>query len=227
MRYGRSLFAYRGYCRLVFAVQFFVSGSDRSGWGEEAVMEQDDQAKSANEERRKYFRVDDVLPVVIKRIEDDPAKTKAMVCPGFFPGFGHAAAYDKPPDASVHPQLWDLLLEINSKLNLVLEKLCFENEGLTRAESKQVSLSAAGIRIRTRARYDLGATLEVQMLINTTGPVWVVVYGEVARLVDLADGECEVAINFFDMEDDVRDLINLYTLKRQREIIRKQRGYGE
>jgi hypothetical protein len=190
-------------------------------------MGQDDQTKSTGEERRKYFRVDDVLPVVIKRIEDDLAKTKAMVCPGFFPGFGYASAYDKPPDASIHPQLWDMLLEINNKLNLVLEKLCFESEGLTRAESKQVSLSAAGIKIRTQERYEHGAALEVQMLINTTGPAWVVVYGEVARLVDLADGEFEVAINFFDMEDEVRDLINLYTLKRQREIIRKQRGYGE
>jgi hypothetical protein len=190
-------------------------------------MEPDDQAKTSHEERRKYFRVDDVLPVVIKRMSADMASTKAKVCPGFFPGFGFLTTHDKTPDADINPHIWEMLVEINNKLNLVLEKLSFESEGLTKAESKQVSLSAAGIRIRTRESYDIGTALEIQMLINTTSPSWVVVYGEVARVDQLDQGEYEIGVSFFDMDDEVRDIINYYTLKRQRELIRRQRGYDE
>jgi hypothetical protein len=190
-------------------------------------MEQDDQAIKSKEERRRYFRVDDVLPVVIKRIREDIASTKAKICPGFFPGFGFLAAHEKTPDADTNPHVWEMLVEINNKLSLILEKLSFESEGLTRAESRQVSLSAAGISIKSRETYDIGTPLEVQMLIKTTSASWVVVYGEVARVEELGQGEYEIAISFFDMDDEVRDMINYYTLKCQREIIRRQRGYDE
>jgi len=40
----------------------------------------------------------------------------------------------------------------------------------------------------------------------------------------LNGGENEVAINFDEMDEEVRDMINYYTLKRQREVIRRQRS---
>ncbi|HBD09399.1 MAG TPA: hypothetical protein DCZ69_14170, partial [Syntrophobacteraceae bacterium] len=97
--------------------------------------------------------------------------------------------------------------------------------GLSLAESKPVSLSAAGVRLLTRDTFALGQFVEVQMLLSLHAPVWIVVYGEVTRFCPLDTGENEVAVNFDEMDEEVRDMINYYTLKRQREVIRRQRCY--
>ena len=135
--------------------------------------------------------------------------------------------HEEAHDERIPLRLWEMLVDIQTKLGMILEKLFQQNEGLTQAECKPVSLSAAGIGLLTRETFALGQFVELQMLLSMHTPVWIVVYGEVTRFVQMEAGENEVAVSFADMDDDIRDMINYYTLKRQREIIRKQRGYGD
>ncbi len=190
-------------------------------------MDDGEKSNETASERRKYFRVDDILPVVVRVVTEDRSRVKAKICSGFASGGGIHQSHDEVLDDRIPPKLWDMLVDIQAKLNLVLEKLCQQSEGLTRAESKPVSLSAAGIGILTRDTFTVGQFVEVQMLLTMHAPVWIQVYGEVTRVSAAQDGENEVAIGFTDMDDDIRDTINYYTLKRQREIIRRQRGYGD
>jgi hypothetical protein len=189
-------------------------------------MDDDEKSKEAGSERRKYFRVDDILPVVLRIVEGDRSRVKAKICSGFVPGLGSCLMHEEAHDDRIPPRLWEMLVDIQTKLSLVLERLCQQGEGLTRSESKPVSLSAAGIRLLTRDAFAMGQFVEVQMLLTVYAPVWIVVYGEVTRFSQEQDGEHEVAISFADMDEDIRDMINYYTLRRQREIIRKHRGYG-
>jgi c-di-GMP-binding flagellar brake protein YcgR len=190
-------------------------------------MDDDERSKDAGSERRKYFRVDDILPVVVKIVDGDRSRVKAKICSGFSPGVACRMTREEAHDEHIPLRLWEMLVEIQNKLGLILEKLFQQSEGLTHAECKPVSLSAAGIGLLTRQTFALGDFVEVQMLLAMHAPVWIVVYGEVTRFAEMETDENEVAINFADMDEDIRDMINYYTLKRQRELIRKQRGYGD
>ena len=190
-------------------------------------MGDDEKSKDAGSERRKYFRVDDILPVVVKGVEGDRSRVKAKICSGFSPGVSCRMTREEAHDERIPLRLWEMLVDIQNKLGLVLERLFQQSEGLTQAECKPVSLSAAGIALMTSEPFALDQFVEVQMLLTIHAPVWIVVYGKVTRFVEMEAGENELAISFADMDEDIRDMINYYTLKRQRELIRKQRGYGD
>lgn len=172
-------------------------------------------------EGREYFRVDDVLPVSFRKINEDDFKKSKIIS-----GFSQEPNEMALPDESVSPGLWKLLVNINRKLGLILDRMNIESSGLVHTEERMVNLSAAGIRFTGREKFEHGQALEVKMLLPTYPQIGLIVYGRVVRAIDLGNGEYDVAVGFEDLPDEIKDEIVQYTLNRQREIIRKQR-YGE
>ena len=167
--------------------------------------------------KRGFFRVDDTFPIVVKKISCDPSAIKSRIIAGIN---AKPAGLDTP-DSSVSPRVWDMLLDINAKLGLILDKLYFENEGLTHAQDTPVNVSASGIRLTMQENAETGDILEIKMSLPLSPPVGIVAYGEVMRAVKQDNGNIEVALQFINMDDDVRDEIIQYTFKRQRELSRK------
>jgi len=177
-------------------------------------------------ERREYFRVEDVLPIMTRKLECGGQCVRARVFSGFFSGFGVSSLFEDVADETISPRLWKLLIDMNTKLGLILDKLYLDGEGLSRAESRPVSLSASGIRFSAQESYEIGDFLEIKMLIPVHPPVWIVAYGKVVRIDQSScPSQRDIAIDFDEMDEEVTEVINHYTLKRQREMIRKQRGY--
>lgn len=178
-------------------------------------------AKWLWEKSRQFFRVDDAFPVDLRKIEGTIPVKRSRVF------FGYPVERNEQeveaPDETISPRLWKLLTDINTKLSLILEKLQFDEEGFINAEVRHVNVSASGIRFRTDKKVEVGDTVEIKMLLPTCPPTGIITYGSVVRSRDLGDGKYEVALHFTDIEDEVRDEIIQYTLKRQRELIRKQR----
>lgn len=172
------------------------------------------------EKSRQYFRVDDAFPVEMKKIENAPLRRSRL-----FLGYPaeREEAEVEAPDETISPKLWKLLNDINTKLSLILEKLQFDDEGFIKAEVRHVNVSASGIKFRVDEKVDPGDTVEIKMLLPTCPPTGIITYGRVVRSKDLGNGQYEVALHFTDIEDEVRDEIIQYTLKRQRELIRRQR----
>lgn len=169
-------------------------------------------------DRREYFRVDDVFPVVCKKVgrENAPKKTRLVS------GIGNEAMPFDLPDSSINPQLWKMLVDINTKLSLVLERLNLQGEGLLDAESRMVNISATGLRFKTGEKADIGDSVEIKMLLPTYPPVGIITFGRVVR-VDKSEGEYDLALHFEEMDEDVRDEIIQYAIRRQRDIARSQR----
>jgi hypothetical protein len=178
------------------------------------------QLKMIWSEKREYFRVDDIFPLIIKKV----CSTSACRTSRVFSGFSQDVPSMDLPDESIHPQLWKILVDITIKLSLVLERLLLESEGLIKAENKEVNVSAAGMRYTTEEKIEVGDVIEVKLLLPTYPTVGILTYGDVMRVLDLGNGEYEIGLRFTDMDDEVRDELIQYTLKRQRELIRKQRG---
>lgn len=179
-------------------------------------------ANEANTERRDYFRVTDVLSIIVKKIENMVGK-KSRVLSGYFTGLVSANLAEDLNDGSVNPKLVKMLCEMNSKLDLILEKLSDNHGEPGTVEPQEVSLSASGISFHTPDEFSLGDLVEVKMLLPLHPPVWIVLYGNISRAVMEEDGHYHVAVHFADMEDEARNLLSYYTIKRQREIIMKQR----
>lgn len=183
------------------------------------------QIGDVQNQRREYFRVSDVLPLVAKRIENLTGK-KSRILSGYFAGLAAANFVGESADATINPKLWKLLCDINLKLDLILDRLSGNSEETTNAETREVSLSASGISFLTQDRFDLGDLIEVRVYLPIHPPVWVILYGHLVRISDANNGQQEVAVEFFDMDNEVRDVISYYTIRRQREIIMKKKRYN-
>jgi hypothetical protein len=170
-------------------------------------------------ETREYFRVDDVFPVIARKVPGTDTYRKSTI----FCGYGIEIPDMEVPDDTIHPQLWKVLIDVNTKLGLILEMMRVEREGMKEAESKQVNISASGIRFIIQEKIAVDDVLEIRMLLPANPPVGILTHGKVVKMQETGNGEYDVGLSFVDIDEEVRDAIIQYTLKRQREIIRKQR----
>ena len=186
-------------------------------------MENKNNMQEFKVEKREYFRVDDMLPIIFRKLQGEAPPARSRLLPGFSQEYAIPASYEEPPDGAVSPQLWEMLVEINAKLGLILNKLSLDSEGLTKAEPRQVSLSSSGVKFTTGEMFGLDDLMEVKILLPLNPPVWIAVYGKVVRVEVIGNEQYDVALRFSDLDDEVCEAINQYTLKRQRELIRKQK----
>ncbi len=170
-------------------------------------------------EKREYFRIDDYIQIAAKKIIDIGVCRRSRI----FAGYGIKTSDDLVPDQSINPVLWKMLVDIQTKLSLILERLNPETESLLNIESKHVNLSAAGICFDINEKVSKGDLLEIKMLLPSYPPVGIITYGRVVRAIDTGCGQYKIAVSFKDIEDEVKDEIIQYTLNRQRDIIRNQR----
>ncbi len=198
-----------------------ISGSDFKYYTE--VLKTDGPlvtVKHLWSENRSYFRVDDYFPVISRKIGDEAECAQSKI----FSGYGIEIEDEAFSDETVNPRLWKMLVAINSKLQMILDRLQLESEGLTNVKNRPVNLSASGIRFTMDEKVEIGDMLEIKMLLPKYPPTGILAYGKVVKVKDREDGSHEVSLHFRNMDDEVRDEIIQYALKRQREIIKKERG---
>ncbi|MBF0563948.1 MAG: PilZ domain-containing protein [Nitrospirae bacterium] len=206
--------------------QNIVLQSDENDYFAEVVSIEGDTVllKCLGKENRGFFRVDDVMPVIVKKVIGNIITKRAKLISEYGVELLHPRSfYMDVPDGNVSPVVWKMLVDINTKLGLVLDRLTLGHEGLINADETRVNLSASGIRLDVKENYEVNDYVEVKMLLPTSPPMGIVVYGIVMRSEELPGGMYGVSINFSDMEDVVRDEIIQYSLRREREILRKQR----
>jgi hypothetical protein len=172
--------------------------------------------------KRGFFRVDDVFPVLYEQVSRGTPLLESKI----FSGYSAEVIDEDIPDDTVNPRLWKLLNNMNVKLSLILERLHLESEGLTKAESIPVNISASGIRFTLDQKHAVEDLFEIKMLLPTYPPVGILTYGKVVRIEDTGKGRYETSLHFINLGDDVRDVIIQYTLRRQREIVRRHRERG-
>ena len=173
-------------------------------------------------EHRSSFRVEDVLLIALKKIEDISC-TKAKIYSGFYSGIGLSVLEEDMPDESINPRLWKKLISMDAKLNLILEKLIQNSDGFNQAQNRQLSLSEEDIRILAPDVFAAGDFIEIKMLLPVNTPVWIILYGRVSQTINVTPKQNEIWIQFSEMADDVKQVMGYYLLNRQREIVRKLR----
>lgn len=174
-------------------------------------------------EKRDYFRVDDFIQVVAKKVKNAGEVRRSRI----FAGYGTNISDELVPDESINPVLWKILSDIQIKLSLILERLSPDTESLLDVESQNVNISAAGICFEINEKVKKGDLLEIKMLLPLYPPIGILTYGTVVRAADTGNGQHKIALSFADIEDEIKDEIIQYTLNRQRDIIKRQRKKRE
>jgi c-di-GMP-binding flagellar brake protein YcgR len=124
-------------------------------------------------------------------------------------------------ERSENDKLFDEISDIKAKLDYIINHFIMEKEGLGNPEKKYVNISASGIRFTVNHPVKVKDVMEVKLLLPTYPPVAVFAYGEVKRVRDIGNGKHEVAIEYVNMSESVRNEIIQYTLSHQRETIKK------
>jgi hypothetical protein len=185
------------------------------------MQNQTEEVNAQKQERREYFRVDDFLPIAIKKIDEDPEKMRGKTIPGLQSGVGYPASFEDVAEEGINPVLWRMLTEINHKLSVLLDNMYLSSQGLTNVPLKKVCVSAAGIKVVCEDKFEPGDGVEIRMLLTANTSFWVVIYGKVIRAIQTDGSKWDTAIEFSEMGDEVRNAIGAYMISRQREMIRR------
>jgi hypothetical protein len=189
--------------------------------------------KKRNQEKRSYFRVNDVIPVVANPVhEKDREKMKAAAgsravpLPDIntSPDEHETERLSESPD---NGKLYHMMNEIRTKLDFLINHFLLEKEGLLSTEKKPVNISASGIRFTVSHPVKKKDIIEIKLLLPTYPPVAVFAYGEVKRVKAMDDQTYEVALEYLNMGESVRNEIIRYTINHQRETIRSLRESGK
>jgi len=176
-----------------------------------------------DEDRRSYFRIDDRIPLTVRVVRDDRTSPARIITPE--PADSNAAMPDDT--GGFDDRVAEMLYRIDRKLDFIMNALILQQEGLPLRAQHDVNLSAAGMRLQLEEKIEEGDIVEVKMVLPLCPSVGLSIYGRVVRVSEKAGSgrhRYEAAIDFIDVGQDVKDRIIEYTLMRQREIIRREKG---
>jgi len=193
------------------------------------MMGEKEQSRKGDE-RRSHFRVDDVISVVANPIHIDKEKSeefaKAIATSRAFPVM-EGQSTDTADDESIVPKdpdnkkLYAMMNELKEKLDFIINQFMLEKEGLNEPEKKFVNISASGIRFTVDHVVKEGEIMDIKLLLPTYPPVAVFAYGEVKRAVPIEDGKYDIALEYLNMTDSVKNEIIQYAFAQQRDLIRR------
>ncbi|MBI4714396.1 MAG: PilZ domain-containing protein [Nitrospirae bacterium] len=193
-------------------------------------MDQDPFLPSSGIERRGYVRVEDTLPILHRifkpgePVTGDPSewfKRAWFPYPLIDPETSFPWESDSKEAVQAH-----LLMELHRKLDLLVEVLDGEKSILQRPVSREVSLSASGIRLVLEEFCPLGGHIALYIVLPELPPVHFFVLGEVIRVHSLSgsqEGRYETGINFVDLRGEDQDRLIRYIFRKLRSELRRSR----
>jgi hypothetical protein len=188
--------------------------------------------KQWKHEKRNYFRVDDVISVVANPVnlmnEKDREAIKTAAGSKVFPLFDTDESSrfhetEMGQESLDNKRLYDMMKEIKTKLDFLINHFMLEKEGLLSSVKKPVNISASGIRFTVAYPAKEKDIIEIKLFLPTYPPVAVFAYGEVKRVKALDDQTYEIALEYLNMGESERNEIIQYTLNHQRETISRLR----
>ena len=187
-------------------------------------------------DRREYFRINDHVALkyrVIERAEIDGAKSKRQEG---FPDINSMASSLANTNLDMKhsmekcrrdlPEVASYLEGLNNKVDLLIRLLVANGSELPDHPTHDISLSASGLRFKTKQEVAKCSILEVQLLFFPS-LLYVVTFGEVIRCAASHEVEgfpYELAVEFSHLEDIDRELLIRHILQKESAMLREARG---
>lgn len=185
-------------------------------------------------ERRRYFRIEDEIILFFSEISPDEVPDSDRYQESPLDNFALSARLDLLTAESrsqlrkverEHPVVADFLKCLEQKIDLIAQALLSSDEELKGQPTRRVSLSASGLAFEAERGFDLGAMLELKMVLPPS-LVGILTYGRVvySRYHPAGDNNgFQVAVDFAGLRESDRELLIRHVVKRQLQQLRDQR----
>lgn len=198
-----------------------------------------DKQVSPEEERRRFFRIEDLMHLTYRVIDKDELTEKVdMLEKGLIEQFmvmSSLAAISADMAAtlrkieSVEPDVAAYLRALDRKIDTIGRAFMVDEVTAGNSDATAVNVSASGIAFDTNENLPVGALVELKMLLlpSCTG---VLTYGEVVANdnVDEKTGfSTQVRIDFTHLRDEDRDMLIKHAIKKQGDMLRERRAAQE
>lgn len=188
----------------------------------------------ASEERRKFFRIDDIAVLTYKVVSwadvHSPQRLDASMLVDKFATKAHLDRLSRELQPlynvikSSNSNVAEYLLTLDKKISLLSECLMADAVAENHIEPREVNISGGGVLFVSEKPVATGAMLELKMKL-LPNYINVYSYAKVVSCLSFDEGaenkEYKIAVKFEFMEDDVRDLITRHVLLREQALINK------
>jgi hypothetical protein len=198
------------------------------------------QRPDVEPDRREFFRIDDTIQVSYRRLESDELAGRIEALEqgreGKFTLMTRMQAISQNLSASLHrieqrdPDIADYLKALDEKVNLLAKSFIAEESELIGQPTNAVNISAGGIALDSTEPLEEGTRLEIKLLLlpSFTG---VVAFGEVVGVASSSERSSDyphrLRINFTHIRDADRDALIRHILRRQGQMLRRERELKE
>ncbi|MBI1911692.1 MAG: PilZ domain-containing protein [Deltaproteobacteria bacterium] len=162
--------------------------------------------------QREYVRTDDKIPVYYETLNDLNASRGSTDWELMFD--------DIEPSPEENPKLYELLFDINQKLNMLINHMS-ERNGFNIPEAREVNISGGGLRFFCNDQFKIGDRLILKTFLPTYAHV-IKIKCEIVRCEPRNQGGYEIAVKYVDMDETTRDKIIRYIFAKQRKLLRTE-----
>ncbi|MBI5469305.1 MAG: PilZ domain-containing protein [Deltaproteobacteria bacterium] len=167
--------------------------------------------RDGGSQERQYIRTDDKIPVYYELLKEGDEEGSST--PEWDMMFD-----DLEPKPEENPKLYELLFDINQKLNMLINHLSSQT-GFNIPKAREVSISGGGLRFNCAEDFRPGDRLILKAFLPVYAHV-IKLKCEVVRALKRDEGGYEVAVKYIDMDETTRDKIIKYVFAKQREHLR-------
>lgn len=187
------------------------------------------------EERRRFFRIDDEVNLYYKPIEEKMVDRTSHISDNVLGNCSLAAALEMISQESrilMHrlernsPEVADYLKIMESKIDLIAQELMLQGSDFKEKDTLNVNLSASGLAFDCTEELNVDDYLEIKMLLVSCMAV-IVTYARVVYCKQKTDADLEfpyvVGVDYINMKDQDRELLIKHIVKRQMQQIRERK----
>lgn len=192
--------------------------------------------KARNDERRRFFRINDDINLVYSLITDHSLAKDSYLSNDILSNCKLSTALDlMNQDAKISfqrieqqdPDVARFLGIINKKIELLAQAVTSLGYDSGGDETRNVNLSASGVAFECAEELQLDATLEIKMVLNSMSAV-LVTFGKVVYCRENNDDSTEnlpfqVGVDFVNLQDSEQELINKHIIRKQFQMIRDRK----
>lgn len=189
-----------------------------------------------NEEKRRYFRVNDTINLLHKVIDEDDVDKLSHVTndvlgnctlPVALEVLNEEARMLAPRLERRDPEFFEYLKILDTKLNLIAKAMTVRDDEFSKHDKREVSLSGAGLAFTNPEPIEVGSLLELRMLLTSCLAV-IVAFARVVQCKAIADSSSEtgyeICVEYVNMKDEDRELLVKHVVKKQLQQLRDKNG---
>ncbi|MGB9667698.1 MAG: PilZ domain-containing protein [Thermosulfidibacteraceae bacterium] len=169
------------------------------------------------EERRKFARVEILMPIKYKKVTEEKDLMKPPTILG-----DPTILFPKPLEYPKDPVISDWLKYINAKLDFIISILTSKKKTEDDFEYKLVNLSAGGINFETKEEIKKDEILEIEMILEETIPTAIKVLAKVVWC-ERIDNRWKIGANFLNPTERILEILARFVFEKQRELLSKKR----